>query len=559
MSTSTSRVNIDFVTQYVGRGNVQNAQKDILGLGSAAKKLAGLFAIGSVVAFGKASVTAFTEADQAFKVLGNTLSNLGLESQSVGIKDYIDKLALATGTVKESLIPALSTLASYTHDVGKAQELLNLGMDISAGTGKDLSTVTLALGKAFGGQYTALGKLGAGLSAAELKSKDFAATQAILTATWGGSAAAAADTYAGRISRLGVAFTQMKENIGQGLVSGFEGANTSAENFQHTLENISNAGTVIGAIFGGAFKIISDGIHVLTSIPFVGKLLKQIGGGLDTILGVTRSVTAAHDALLRSNDAAQVKALKDAAAQKKIRTDAIAAQKKADAATLATSNAKLKAERDALNLKLAGSTIDMQNIEIQAALQRGQNQSVTDVLLLQRAVLNGNADQAEILAQKVLRANGLVMKADGNISSLATAKDPFKDWPATSSKALSDIASIQLALANLVAKHYIIQVMYSGALVGGSSVSLGVGGDQGAGSKTDTTGSGITIPTPSVTSVNPNNGADSNGNKPNLNVTVMLNNTAVANAVTSAQVDSSASGIPSSFQRSGLGSPMLPW
>ena len=559
MSTSTSRVNIDFVTQYVGRGNVQNAQKDILGLGSAAKKLAGLFAIGSVVAFGKASITAFTEADQAFKVLGNTLSNLGLESQSVGIKDYIDKLALATGTVKESLIPALSTLASYTHDVGKAQELLNLGMDISAGTGKDLSTVTLALGKAFGGQYTALGKLGAGLSAAELKSKDFAATQAILTATWGGSAAAAADTYAGRISRLGVAFTQMKENIGQGLVSGFEGANTSAESFAKTLENISNAGTVIGAIFGGTFKIISDGIHVLTSIPFVGKWLKQIGGGLDTILGVTRSVTAAHDALLRSNDAAQVKALKDAAAQKKIRTDAIAAQKKADAATLATSNAKLKAERDALNLKLAGSTIDMQNIEIQAALQRGQNQSVTDVLLLQRAVLNGNADQAEILAQKVLRANGLVMDVGGNISSLATAKDPFKDWPATSSKALSDIASIQLALANLVAKPYIIQVMYSGALVGGPSVSLGVGGDQGAGSKTDITGSGITIPTPSVTSVNPNNGADSNGNKPVVNVTVQLGNQTIANAVTNTQVDQSASGIPSSFLRSGLGTPLYPW
>ena len=554
----TKAINVDIITTYKGADQLNRAHKDILGLGSAAKKLVGLFAIGSVVAFGKASVTAFTEADQAFKVLGNTLSNLGLESQSVGIKDYIDKLALATGTVKESLIPALSTLASYTHDVGKAQELLNLGMDISAGTGKDLSTVTLALGKAFGGQYTALSKLGAGLSATELKSKDFATTQAILTATWGGSAAAAADTYAGRISRLGVAFTQMKENLGQGLVSGFEGANTSATNFQHTLENISNAGTVIGAIFGGAFKVISDGIHVLTSIPFVGKFLKQIGGGLDTILGVTRSVTAAHDALLRSNDAAQVKALKDAAAQKKIRTDAIAAQKKADAATLATSNAKLKAERDALNLKLAGSTIDMQNIEIQAALQRGQNQNVTDVLLLQRAVLNGNADQAEILAQKVLTANGLVMDVGGNISNLATAKDPFKDWPATSSKALTDIASIQLALANLVAKPYIIQVMYSGALVGGSSVSLGVGGDQGAGSKTDTTGSGITIPTPSVTSVNPNTGTDSNGNKPVI-VHVQLGTQAVANAVTSVQVNDSASGIPSSFQRSGLGSPMLPW
>ena len=560
MSTSTSRVNIDFVTQYVGRGNVQNAQKDILGLGSAAKKLAGLFAIGSVVAFGKASVTAFTEADQAFKVLGNTLSNLGLESQSVGIKDYIDKLALATGTVKESLIPALSTLASYTHDVGKAQELLNLGMDISAGTGKDLSTVTLALGKAFGGQYTALGKLGAGLSAAELKSKDFAATQAILTATWGGSAAVAADTYAGRISRLGVAFTQMKENIGQGLVSGFEGANTSAESFAKTLENISNAGTVIGATFGGAFKVISDGIHVLTSIPFVGKWLKQIGGGLDTILGVTRSVTAAHDALLRSNDAAQVKALKDAAAQKKIRTDAIAAQKKADAATLATSNAKLKAERDALNLKLAGSTIDMQNIEIQAALQRGQTSPVTDVLLLQRAVLNGNADQADILAQKVLTANGLVMDVNGNISSLATAKDPFKDWPSASQAAIDEIKAIEAEYAKLQSKTITVNVnsLYNGTAApsgGGFSNSPSTiapppsGGNYGGGAQP-------MVPVPNFATP-PAGSVPGGGAQPM--VTVVLNGAVVANAITSAQVDASASGIPSSFLRSGLGTPLYPW
>jgi len=555
----TKAINVDIITNYKGADNLKKVHKDILGLGSAVKTLGGLFAIGSVVAFGKASVTAFTEADKAFKVLGHTLSNLGLESQAVGIQDYIDKLALSSGVVKENLIPALQSLATYTHDVGKAQELLSLSMDISAGTGKDLNAVTLALGKAYGGSNKALAKLGAGLSAAQLKSKDFAATQKVLTATFGGEAALAADTYAGRISRIGVAFTQMKENIGQGLVTGFEGANTSAESFAHTLDNITQAGTVIGAIFGGAFKILADGFHVLSKIPILGTQLKNYASGLAAIFGGTRSVTAAHDALLRSNDAAQIKALKDAAAQKKIRADALAAQKKADALTLAASNAKLKAERDALNLKLAGSTIDMQNIEIQAALQRGQTQSVTDVLLLQRAILNGNGDQAEVLAQKVLTANNLVMDVKGNISNLSTAKDPFKDWPTTSSKALTDIASIQLALANLVAKPYIIQIMYSGALVGGPSVALGAGGDQGAGSKTDITGSGITIPSPSVTSINPNNGADSNGNKPVVNVTVQLGNQTIANAVTQTQVDQSASGIPSSFQRSGLGTPLYPW
>jgi len=116
-------------------------------------------------------------------------------------------------------------------------------------------------------------------------------------------------------------------------------------------------------------------------------------------------------------------------------------------ALTAQAQAKLKAERDTLNLKLAGSTTDMQNIEIQAALQKGQTQQVTDVLLLQRAILNQNADQAEILAQNVLRANGLVMDVSGNISAIGTASNPFADWPTLAQTALDQI---KLMLAGLV-------------------------------------------------------------------------------------------------------------
>jgi hypothetical protein len=108
----TKAINVDIITNYKGADNLKKVHKDILGLGSAVKTLGGLFAVGSVLAFGKASVTAFMQADQAFKVLSNTLKNLGLESQAVGIQDYVDKLALTTGVVKESLIPAFQTLAT---------------------------------------------------------------------------------------------------------------------------------------------------------------------------------------------------------------------------------------------------------------------------------------------------------------------------------------------------------------------------------------------------------------------------------------------------------------
>ena len=128
------------------------------------------------------------------------------------------------------------------------------------------------------------------------------------------------------------------------------------------------------------------------------------------------------------------------------RASAAAALKTANALTQAAKD-KLKAERDSLNLRLAGSTTDMQNIEIQAALQKGQTQQVTDVLLLQRAILNQNADQAEILAQDVLKANGLVMDVSGNISTIGKASNPFADWPTLAQTALDQI---KLMLAGLV-------------------------------------------------------------------------------------------------------------
>ena len=471
---STSKVIIDFVTQYTGKANVNAAKSDMDRLASAAKKLGIAFSVAGVVAFGKSAVTAFANADQQFKVLANTLSNLGLESQSIGISDYINKLSLATGTVKESLIPALEQLATYTHDVSKAQNLLQLSLDVSAGTGKDLTTVTAAIGKAYGGNTTALGKLGAGITATMLKTKDFALVQQQLQTTFGGDAAAAADTYAGRIARVGVAFTQLKENFGQGIIEAFSGANSSATDFSNTLQTIANFGTTAGAWVGGIIRGLEDIGKAINKIPGLSWILQHTIDGWDKILGVSKSVIAAHNALLRQNDQAQQKATADAKAQAVLAAKNAKLQAAADAATVKAAKDKLALERAALSLKLAGSTTDMQNIEIQAALQRGQTEQVTNVLLLQRAILNGNADQANILSQEVLKANGLVMDVNGNISALAGAKDPFKDWPTATQAAKDELQKIQDALALLRDKLITITVntVYTGG--GGSGGSNGV-------------------------------------------------------------------------------------
>jgi hypothetical protein len=580
---STSKVVIDFVTQYTGRANVNAAKSDMEKLGDAAKKLGIAFSVGAVVEFGKSAVEAFTKADQQFKVLANTLSNLGLESQSVGISDYINKLALATGTVKESLIPALEQLATYTHNVNKAQDLLQLSLDVSAGTGKDLATVTAAIGKAYGGNTTALGKLGAGISQAMLKTKNFALVQQQLTATFGGDAAAAADTYAGRIQRLGVAFTQLKENFGQGIIEAFSGANNSATDFANTLQTIANFGTTAGAWTGGLIRGIEDIGKAIGKIPGLSWVLSHAVDGWNKILGVSKSVIAAHDQLLRQNDQLQQKATADAKAQAAIAKSAAKAQAVADAATVKAAKDKLALERDSLSLKLAGQTTDMQNIEIQAALQRGQTEQITNVLLLQRAILDGNADQANILAQEVLKANGLVMDVNGNISSLASAKDPFADWPDATKAALAEIAKIQAALDALRAQQNLVNLMNSygptaqypagfdvttgkpittasgaaadAAIAAADAAALDALYGDGS-SSTDTSSSGVNLPptavgtASSINSANPYSSPSYAAANP-IAVSVYLNGQVVGNAITDAQVNQSASGIPNTFTRSG--------
>jgi hypothetical protein len=113
----------------------------------------------------------------------------------------------------------------------------------------------------------------------------------------------------------------------------------------------------------------------------------------------------------------------------------------------------------------------MQNIEIQAALQRGQTAEVNNVLLLQRALINGNADQASLLAQEVLKANGLVMDVDGNISALSKAKNPFADWPTASAAAVAQLKAIQDALNALKDKTITVTVKTVNAATGATSSS----------------------------------------------------------------------------------------
>lgn len=224
---------IDIASEFTGKKAFKQAEtatdklsKNVKGL---AKGLLAVYSAQKILSFSKAAVKAFAEDDKAAKALGTTLKNLGLAyGSNIGtVNGFISRLEMQTGVLDDELRPAMDRLLRATGDVTKSQELLGLALDISAGTGRSLTQVSQSLQKAYLGQTQALGRLGVGLTKAELSSSSFEEIQARLSTLFAGQATAAADTYAGSLAKLTVAGNNAKETIGKGLVDALVTASNS--------------------------------------------------------------------------------------------------------------------------------------------------------------------------------------------------------------------------------------------------------------------------------------------------------------------------------------------
>lgn len=165
-------------------------------------------------------VKAAIEDEAAQQRLAKALESVtgATESQIKAVEDQILKTSLATGVADDKLRPALQRLATATGSLDESQKLLNLALDISAGTGKDVENVSNALAKAYEGNTTSLERLGIGLDKGEVKTKGLQAATQKLTDLYGGSASTQAETFEGRIARLQVRFDETKESIGTALL-----------------------------------------------------------------------------------------------------------------------------------------------------------------------------------------------------------------------------------------------------------------------------------------------------------------------------------------------------
>lgn len=444
-------VKIPIVTTYDGKGAKQ-AQKSLGGLNksviSLGKTLGVTLSAAAIIQFGKASVKAFLDDDKAAKQLSKTLDNLGIAFESPAVADFIAKMERATGVADDYLRPAFSALVVATHDATKAQEMLSLALDVSAGTGKDLGTVTAALQKAYLGNSTALSKLGAGLTKSELATNDFAIVSKKLADLWGGSATASAKTYAGQLAILARAGDNAKESIGKGLVDAVRNLSKGqdvtdfGDKMQSIADNISYS--IIG--FSELFNIANRKIE---SNSFLGRLWDTIRGELGkslstpfrdlTNLGQKASIGLNN--LYNMNSSAANASAKDLL---ELRKKEIAAAEKLAKLRAAENNKSKKVAADQLTLKKASAKFDLDQIQITAALKGKITEEERIRLELQMAILQENAGAAEKL-QKDLEANQLKTQELAKIlSTLPKADDPFADWPSIIAKINGLIKDLKL-------------------------------------------------------------------------------------------------------------------
>ena len=217
------------LTQYSDKGT-KAAIKDI----SKMEKKFGDFANKSAKAFGLAAlavgafavkvgydaVKAATEDQKSQALLANSLRNTvsATDASIAATEAWISTTQAAFGVADDQLRPALGRLAAVTGSITKAQTLLGVAMDISAARTIDLETASALVAKGYGGNIGALKKLFPQISAATVKSKDFAAALREISGETKGAAAAAANTLAGQMMRIKLAFGEASESLGYKLL-----------------------------------------------------------------------------------------------------------------------------------------------------------------------------------------------------------------------------------------------------------------------------------------------------------------------------------------------------
>ena len=428
-----AELRIPIIGEFKGKKAFDQAGKSTTTLEKGVKKLgatlAATFGAQQLLKFAKNAAKAFIEDEQAATRLAQSVKNLGLAFETPRIEEFIAQLSRASGVTDNQLRPSMQKLLQTTGSVSKSTALLTQALDISRGSGVDFETVVSDLSAAYVGQTRGLRKYSLGLSQAELKTMSFADVQAKLTKQFSGANAAYLETYAGKLGILSTAAGEATEIIGKGLVDSLSILAGEGNTIQPLADSMEQLATYISEVITGLAtmiaefkklpgveKYISDIYPEIVKLSLPGQLLdfiRQFGAKTTPKMGGYPS-SALGGTFIDPNEAARKAA--EAAAAKRAK-ELAALQKKT-----------LDAQKKSLALQKASKTLNLDAIGIEAALKGKISETDRISLLLQKAILEGNATLATQLSDQLDTA--IKRNNELKLSLLATPKapNPFSEW-----------------------------------------------------------------------------------------------------------------------------------
>ena len=227
-------VSLPIVTEFDGKG-IKKAIAQFNQLETTGEKAqfvlkkaavgAGVALAGLAVAVGDATKAAMQDA-QAQAKLAEQLRNVtgATQIQIASAEKFISTLSRATGVADDNLRPALAALVRGTKDIAQAQDALTLANDISIATNRDLVEVSNALAMAYQGNMRGLRSLSPEMAALIKEGASLNEVMNVLGGTFGGAAAANAETAAGKMAIFTNSMNEAKESLGAAFLPVLESA-----------------------------------------------------------------------------------------------------------------------------------------------------------------------------------------------------------------------------------------------------------------------------------------------------------------------------------------------
>lgn len=434
-----ANVVIDIATEFTGKKGFKQAETATDKLTKNVKNLARNFGVAfgtaAVLNYAKTSIKAAADDQKAQKQLALALENVGLARDVASTEQYISRLQSEFGILDDLLRPAYQRLAVATQSSAESQRLLNLSLDIAASTGKDVTSVSTALSRAYLGNNTALTRLGVGLSKADLKSKSFEEITTQLADTFAGSATAAAQTFSGQLAILSTGAAEASEIIGTGLIDSLK-LLSDGGSISNVVTDMKALATAISDTTTGIALFIKE----VKAIPVLGSalgfLFEDIGTGIIfSKAGKERRERLAYNKNEHMSKQAQVKS--------DTKITKLGSQQLSNAKKLASTQKQIAAEKKkqealdkaALVLAQGQKLFDEEGIQLAAAAQGKLTEEEKtrlaikkDIYDLEAAINEGNVTAAAKLANSMVANAQKLAALRTDMVGLNDIQNPFSAW-----------------------------------------------------------------------------------------------------------------------------------